>query len=149
MLCTTMFPSLAITRDAAVVAGTLAAAAGIGAAAYYVLRRRRPSPVERERLRRENLADNGRIVAGTLLDVGPSEQEPATLRYRYEIAGVSYECVQDVSALVAHLGPLRLDFPVLVRYDRENPADSIVVAEDWTGLRSVQTTSGRLENQRP
>lgn len=127
--------SLSITRDSAIVAGTVAAAAVIAAVAYSMLLRRRPSAAERERLRREHLAQNGRIVDGTLLDVVPDEREPAAVRYGYEIAGVSYECVQDVRSLRHRLTNVRLEFPVLVRYDRANPADSIVVAEDWSGLR--------------
>jgi hypothetical protein len=137
MLVQTMLLSESMTRDSAILAGTVGAAAIVAAAAYSVIRRRRPSPAERERLRRTRLAQHGRIVDGTLLDVSPSEEEPATLRYGYWLAGVSYECVQDVSALSADLGPLRLGFPILVRYDRENPANSMVVAEEWTGLKRM------------
>jgi len=136
MLLEAMFLSESMTRDAAIVAGTVGAAALAAGAAFYVLRRRRPSHAELERLRRVQLAQHGRIVDGTLLDVSPTEGEPAALRYGYHIAGVSYECVQDVSSLSDRLGELRLDFPVLVRYDRAKPADSIVVSEEWTGLRS-------------
>jgi len=147
MLVEAMLLSESMTRDSAIMAGTVAAAAVMAGAAYYALRRRRPSWAELERLRRGRLAQHGRIVDGTLLDVSPSEQEPTALRYEYHIAGVSYECVQDVSSLSDRLGELRLDFPVLVRYDRANPADSIVVAEDWTGLRSGQAFSHRGQRQ--
>lgn len=137
MLVQAMFLSESITRDSAIVAGTIATAAVVAGTAFYVLRRRRLSPSERERLRRTRLAQHGRIVDGTLLDVSPTEQDPTSLRYEYELAGVSYECVQDVSALSGALGPMRLGFPVLVRFDRANPADSILVAENWTGLRTA------------
>ena len=137
MLFPAMFSSVSITRDSAIVAGTTALAAVAAGIVYYWLMQRRPSANELERQRRANLALHGRIVDGTLLDVMPSEVEPIALRYSYEIAGVAYECVQDVSALGdAHLNALQLEFPVLVRYNRANPADSIVVSEDWSGLRT-------------
>ena len=134
MLYEAMLSSFSLTRDSAIVAGTTAVAAVIAGVTYYLLMRRRPSIEELERQRRANLALHGRIVDGNLLDVVPSELEPRALRYCYEIAGVSYECVQDVSALRDHLIAVRLEFPVLVRYDRANPADSIVIAEEWNGL---------------
>lgn len=129
-----MFSTFSLTRDSAIVAGTTATAAVLAGITYYLLMRRRPSAEEFERQRRARLAVHGRIVDGNLLDVVPSEMEPRALRYCYEIAGVSYECVQDVSSLRDHVMAVRLEFPVLVRYNRANPADSIVIAEDWNGL---------------
>ena len=49
---------------------------------------------------------------------------------------MTYERSQDVSTLAALLGDLRPDYPVQVRYNRANPADSIVVSETWNGLFS-------------
>ena len=135
MLITAMFPSMPLSRDSALVAGATAVAAVVAGFAYFALKRRRPSRSELEKQRRANLALHGRIIDGNLLDVVPSEREPLALRYGYSVAGVSYECVQDVSALPILPAALRLELPVLVRYDRGNPADSIVIAEDWSGLR--------------
>lgn len=103
---------------------------------------RRPSPEEREEKRRRHLATHGRIVDGSLIEAAPSEMEPQAVIYRYRIAGVTYECSQDVSALAALVKNLRLDYPVQVRYNRANPADSIVVAETWNGLWTNLWTGG-------
>jgi hypothetical protein len=60
---------------------------------------------------------------------------PHIIVYNYRIAGVTYECAQDVSALAEHVHGIRTDLPVQVRYAPHNPANSIVVAESWSGLR--------------
>ena len=118
-------------------AGTAAAVAAVTAA---VVVSRRPTAEERERKRRQRLAKDGRIVDGSLVDVEPSDAAPAVVMYRYRIAGVTYECSQDVRALPDSVRGLRLDLPVQVRYNRANPYDSIVVAEAWNGLRSLTRT---------
>jgi len=40
-----------------------------------------------------------------------------------------------VTLLAEHVRDIRADLPVQVRYDPHNPANSIVVAESWNGLR--------------
>jgi len=55
--------------------------------------------------------------------------------YNYRIAGVTYEAAQDVTALSDLVRDVRTDLPVQVRYEPHNPANSIVVAETWSGLR--------------
>ena len=102
-------------------------------AAMAVAVARRPSATLVEERRRKRLATVGRIVDGSLVDAEPAD-DPRRIIYRYRIAGVTYECSQDVSALGALVTNLRLDYPVQVRYSRDNPADSIVVAETWNGL---------------
>jgi hypothetical protein len=59
--------------------------------------------------------------------------------YKYEIGGVAYESSQDVSALRDLVNPaeLRLGFPCSVRYDIHRPENSVVVAENWSGLRNT------------
>ncbi len=109
----------------------------IGAAiatSLVVMLRRRPTPEQIEERRRLHLAANGRIVDGSLVDAEPADAVPQTLIYRYRIAGVTYECSQDVSSLSTLVKDLRLGYPVQVRYNRDNPADSIVVSEEWNGL---------------
>src|ERR1019366_7642445 len=108
---------------------SLAILAGIGC---FIARQ--PSAKQREELRRRRLATVGRIVDGSLIGAEPAEATPQAIIYRYRIAGVTYECSQDVSSLSPMVENLRLDYPVQVRYSRENPADSIVVAETWNGL---------------
>ena len=124
-----------------------AAAAAVGAVAlggllWLVLRRKRPTPEEIERARREWLVRVGRITHGSLLDWAPADEgsaesdAPVRLIFTYQIAGVAYEAAQDVTALPERLLAMRFDLPVQVRYDYRNPANSIVVAEGWSGIRS-------------
>jgi hypothetical protein len=129
------------------VLGTLAASVlCIGGVAAWLALRRRPSPEEIERERRANLVRTGRIKDGTILDISEMESgEPAETReirfilYKYEIGGVAYECSQEVTALAGYMKPedLRLGFPCSVRYDVRRPENSIVVAENWSGLRQT------------
>lgn len=128
--------------------GTIAAAvACIGAVTTWLVLRRRPSAEEIERERRAQLVRSGRIIDGTILDITELEgtveagqpREIRFLLYKYEIGGVAYECSQEVTALRDHVNPaeLRLSFPCSVRYDIHRPENSIVVAENWSGLRTT------------
>ena len=111
-------------------------------AAYLFLRRKPKSPDELERQRRAWLEGTGRITDGTVIDV--QELAPANnyhaatmLIYKYDVAGVSYECSQDVTYLRQwiNLHSCRLGLPTSVRYDPQNPGNSLVVSENWMGLR--------------
>ena len=127
------------------------AAAGV---ASYVMTRRKPTAEELERERRDLLAQSGRITDGTIMDTmvtearqpdpSPSETDassngsaptPDIIVYNYRIAGVTYECAQDVTMLAEHVHNIRTDLPIQVRYAPHNPANSIIVAESWSGLR--------------
>ena len=80
---------------------------------------------------------------GSIVDAEPADSTPQIIIYSYRIAGVGYECSQDVSMLGPFVENLRLDSAVQVRYSRDNPADSIVVAETWNGLRKTVENSSR------
>jgi len=127
---------LRASRNIAALAMGTAAVAGI---AWYALRRPRPSAEEMERERRELLASTGRITDGSITDVpvqqDNSSAEPLVIVYNYRIAGVTYECAQDVTSLAEHVRDVRADLPIQVRYDMHNPGNSIVVSESWNGLR--------------
>jgi hypothetical protein len=116
--------------------------AGSGAvfAAYMLLRRKPKSAEELERERRAWLESIGRITDGTVIDVQevPSGNKNSTLLiFQYDVAGVSYEASQDVTYLRQwiNLHSCRLGLPTSVRYDPQNPGNSIVVSEKWMGLR--------------
>ncbi len=88
----------------------------------------------------------GRVIDGTLIDTAPENAAPQALIYRYRVSGVTYECGQDVSTLLALLPDLGeatavFGLPVQVRYDRDNPADSIVISETWNGLWNQHGTN--------
>jgi hypothetical protein len=120
------------------IAAAVAAAAALGGVAWYYLRRPRPTEEELEHARRVHLASTGRITDGNITDA-PYVQEdahtPRLIVYNYHIGGVSYEAAQDVTALAEMVRDVRTDLPVQVRYEPHNPANSIVVAESWSGLR--------------
>ena len=123
--------------------GTAAVAAvSLAATGVWLLRRKRPTPDELERARRRFLVQSGRLVDGMLLDVAKVDagegRQLSMLIYKYRIGGVDYECSQDVTALsgVLDAGQVRAGFPCTVRYQPGNPQNSIVVAEQWSGLRA-------------
>jgi len=134
-----------------------AVAAGAGAA-FYALRRRPPNTEEIERQRRSHLNQVGRIVEGyviELVDLPPGQAPPPdrffkrsardagngqTARklvcYSYSISGVTYETAQDVTGLEEriHLERVVAGQLASVKYDPSNPSNSILVADDWSGL---------------
>jgi hypothetical protein len=122
--------------------GLSAAGVALALAAYGLLRRKSKTPDDLERERRTWLNGVGRITDGTVIDVQElgveSGNRPATmLIYKYDVAGVSYECSQDVTYLRhwVNLHSCRLGLPTSVKYDPQNPGNSLVVSETWMGLR--------------
>jgi hypothetical protein len=119
----------------------LAVAAAIAFAAYMVFGRKKKTSAEIERERRDWLIQVGRITDGTVIDVQevvPNGHPAATmLIFQYDVGGVSYEASQDVTHLRQwiNLHSCRLELPTSVRYDPQNPGNSIVVSEKWMGLR--------------
>ena len=105
------------------------------------LRRRRKTPEQLERERRQRLNAMGRITDGTVLDVHEEPRKRGAAQqlviYRYDVAGVSYEASQDVTHLrhLVDLHSCRIGLPASVKYDAQNPGNSIILAEGWTGLR--------------
>jgi len=114
---------------------------GLAFSAYFLFRRKPKSAEELERTRREWLDQVGRITDGTVIDVQelPAEQHRSStmLIYQYDVAGVSYEASQDVTYLRqwVNLHSCRLGLPTSVKYDPQNPGNSLVVSERWMGLR--------------
>jgi len=118
-------------------------AGGLSAAfvAYLMFGRKKKTPAEIEHERRDWLNQIGRITDGTVIDVQelvPNGHPAATmLIFQYDVGGVSYEASQDVTYLRQwiNLHSCRLGVPTSVRYDPQNPGNSIVVSEKWMGLR--------------
>ena len=114
---------------------------GAALAAYFMFGRKKKTPAEIERERREWLNQIGRITDGTVIDVqeiSPNGHQAATmLIFQYDVGGVSYEASQDITHLRQwiNLHSCRLGLPTSVRYDPQNPGNSIVVSEKWMGLR--------------
>lgn len=105
-------------------------------------RSRRKSPEQLEQERRLRISEIGRITDGTVTDVsevdvnGSSEMQ--LLIYQYDVSGVSYEASQDVTNLrhMVDLHSCRAGLMSSIKYDPANPGNSIVIAENWTGLRN-------------
>jgi hypothetical protein len=120
----------------------IAAGSAIAVGTYVAMRRKPKTPAELERERRTWLDNIGRITDGTVIDVNelqPNNGHHAAvmLIYKYDVAGVSYECSQDVTYLRQwiNLHSCRLGLPTSVKYDPHNPGNSLVVSESWMGLR--------------
>lgn len=127
-----------ITNHVPVLIAATAIPVAAGVAVWLAIRRRK-SEEELERERRDHLVRHGRIIDGTILDWKEKTDVPGPgiLIYRYDIAGVTYECAQDLTYLKdsVQVDTTCLGMPASVRYDSKNPASSIIVAETWTGLR--------------
>jgi len=111
-------------------------------AVYFLVRRKPKTADDLERERRSWLEGTGRITDGTVIDVQELEAEKnrrsaVMLIYKYDVAGVSYECSQDVTYLRQwiNLHSCRLGLHTSVKYDPQNPGNSLVVSENWMGLR--------------
>lgn len=116
--------------------GTLAiiavAAAIALAATFYSALRARQSPERRERQRRLNVNQFGRMTDGFVIDA-----DPDTFTYTYSVRGVDYHTAQDITALRHYLPdePRRLLGPVGVKYLVNRPENSIILSENWCGLK--------------
>jgi hypothetical protein len=136
-------------------AGAAIAALAMIAYAFF-----RPAvdPYEAERKRRLHLNQIGRIAEGQVVELIEHPPEPKEahkglfsksarplgdlgprhlVSYSYAISGVTYHTAQDITGLE---GQIRFDRlvagqPASVKYDTSNPSDSIIVADDWSGLR--------------
>jgi len=139
------------------------AGAVLAATAAFLPRlfRKPEDPDGEERRRRSQLNQVGRIVEGLVVELvetpasvapGPSprmlsRRKPESpgvvtntmrrlIRYSYSISGVTYETAQDVTGLEERLCLERLAAgqPASVKYDPSNPSNSILVADDWSGI---------------
>ena len=104
-----------------------------------LLRWRRKDAAEIERQRRLDINTRGRISAGRILDLVEAETDGSKSRlvvYSYEVAGVTYEAAQDVTALpdIADQAHLLAGQIASVKYDPKRPANSIIACEEWSGL---------------
>ncbi|MGA3070697.1 MAG: hypothetical protein ABSD43_10820 [Terracidiphilus sp.] len=137
-----------------IAAGT-ASIAIMAAVALWLVLRKRPTAEELERARRKFLVQFGRLVDGMLLDTcevdGEDGRTLTMLVYHYRIASVDYECSQDITnmAEVFDAAQVRAGFPCTVRYQPGNHHNSIVVAEEWSGLRAGLPVLSSCDDREP
>jgi hypothetical protein len=100
----------------------------------YLFFTSRITPAQRERNRRLAVNRHGRMGDATVIDV-----RDCTLFYSYEVRGVEYTTSQDATELQNWLPAetSNLIGPVGIKYSARNPADSIVICEEWSGLRAA------------
>jgi hypothetical protein len=116
--------------------------AAVALGAVYWVRSHKKNPQQREMERRRQLSVAGRITDGTVLDAKEytDDGHPTVqlLIYTYDVAGVTYECSQDITQLHQRVDvhSCKIGVPASVKYDPHNPGNSIVVAEGWSGLRN-------------
>ena len=136
------------------VAGGAAAAAV--AMIVYAFFRPAENPEQAERRRRLHLNQIGRIAEGQVVEFVERPLEPVEtgkkksrgqaptqaaprhfVSYSYSISGVTYQTAQDITGLQSQVrfDTLVAGQPASVKYDPSNPSDSILVADDWSGLR--------------
>lgn len=126
---------------------------------YFWLRRKPEDAGEIERQRRAYLNKVGRIVEGQVLEIAEHAREVKDaksggmfarqprgtalsngtrklIHYTYSISGVTYETAQDVTGLEERLllNRVAAGQTASVKYDPSNPSNSILIADDWSGL---------------
>jgi hypothetical protein len=117
-----------------VITGLACLAGGAALLAMWRAVRSRLSPEKREQRRRLDINLNGRLGDALL-----TECHENTLYYTYEVRGVHYTASQDISGLREQLPgpPERLGGTANMKYAAQNPANSILVCEEWSGLRAA------------
>ena len=122
------------THPGAAVAAGVFVAALLALIAWLVLRHK-PTPEELEARRRLMVCRDGRTIEGEITDA-----DSERLYYNYSVRGVEYAATQEITALLDFLPcePCRVVGEVSVKYLRDNPANSIVVSEQWSGLPACQ-----------
>jgi hypothetical protein len=124
----------------------------------YAFFRPTEHPEDAERKRRLHLNQIGRIAEGQVVEFAEHPPEPPApkkvafgsrarpvtyngprhlVSYSYAISGVTYHTAQDITGLEGQVRFERLvtGQPASIKYDPANPSDSILVADDWSGLR--------------
>lgn len=135
---------MTLSKDLGIAVAGTAAVALAGVWAWRAVRRlRRKSPDELERLRRLGVNACGRIISGRIVELAePVTGGPAgpILLYEYEVAGVTYEAAQDLSALpgIAAAAPFLPGQTTSVKYDPRQPTNSILACEAWCGVPDLE-----------
>ena len=147
-----------LLADWKLVLGMAGAAIAALAMIAYAFFRPAEDPEAAERRRRLHLNQIGRIAEGQVVELAehPPASKPSRkglfgtsahplsdmrprhlVSYSYAISGVTYHTAQDITGLESQIRLERLvaGQPASIKYDPSNPSDSILVADDWSGLR--------------
>jgi hypothetical protein len=122
-------PAFPVTQ--AVVIGAISIPV-IVAGVLVVLRLRRP-PKDKEKIRRFEVNSTGRLGDATITDIVDD-----VIFYEYSVGGLTYTASQDISQL-REMIPAEsyrlIGRAASLKYSSNNPANSILLCEDWSGLR--------------
>jgi hypothetical protein len=110
----------------------------IAVAVRIALRVVQGNPEKRERRRRLEVHRHGRLGEALI-----TEGDETTLYYTYSVHGVEYSASQDIATLRDRLPaePGRLVGVARLKYAPRNPANSILLCEEWSGLRAPGATT--------
>jgi hypothetical protein len=111
------------------------------AAGIFVALRVRRKPKDKEKLRRLDVNLNGRLADATINDITED-----AIFYEYSVAGLTYAASQDISQLreMIPVDSHRLiGRPASLKYSVQNPANSILLCEHWSGLRLARGPSNQ------
>jgi hypothetical protein len=105
----------------------------MGAGAWVFLSSRQTA-AQREKRRRLAVNRKGRMGDAVIVDV-----RDCLLFYSYEVRGVAYTTSQDASEFKQTLPAetSHLIGPVGIKYCPNNPANSIILCEEWSGVRAA------------
>jgi hypothetical protein len=79
---------------------------------------------------------SGSSSGAKITAAAPTNGTQRLIYYTYSISGVTYETAQDVTGLEErlHLKRAAVGQTASVKYDPSNPSNSILLADDWSGL---------------
>jgi hypothetical protein len=108
-------------------------AAALMALGLIIIFRIRRTPKDKEMRRRLSVNLHGRLGDATITEV-----QDNTIFYSYSVGGVAYTASQDIAQLRPRIPSdlERLIGPASLKYSPRNPANSIIVCEEWSGLRA-------------
>jgi hypothetical protein len=97
---------------------------------YRAWKRSRTTPAERERRRCAWIMAVGKMGDAALVEI-----QESVIFYSYAVRGVEYTASQDLALLGRSSVDLTSVNALGVKYDPRNPANSIIMSEEWSGLR--------------
>jgi hypothetical protein len=105
---------------------------------WIALQVRKRSPEKREKRRRLHVNQVGRLGDAVI-----TEAADGFVYYTYSVHGVEYSASQDVTGLGELLpaDPGRVVGMAHLKYSPKNPANSILLCEEWSGLRKIAPAS--------
>jgi hypothetical protein len=108
------------------------AVALIAVGVWIALQVRQRTPEKREKRRRLHVHQIGRLGDALITEVSET-----LLYYTYSVHGVEYHASQEIAALrdLLPTEPGHLVGLANLKYSPKNPANSILICEEWSGLR--------------